>query len=152
SPPPDSWPSREDRLDSWKEIAEYLKRSVRTVRRWEAQESLPVHRHVHQNGGTVYAFKAELDAWLARRTPLTSVSSDERSSKGLAEGWLLPASSSFAVTRRMVIAETLLIAALLLTVGIWLLRPLFRASSPAIGSLAVLPLANDTGDPAQAYL
>src|SRR5215467_8412015 len=65
----DVCPSAEDRLDSWKEIAEYLKRSVRTVRRWEAEERLPVHRHIHQRGGTVYAFKAELDAWLASRTP-----------------------------------------------------------------------------------
>ena len=36
-----------DRLDSWKEIAAYLNRSVRTVTRWEREESLPVHRHLH---------------------------------------------------------------------------------------------------------
>jgi TolB-like protein len=60
-------PSAADRLDSWKEIATYLKRSVRTVRRWETEQGLPVHRHVHQNAGTVYAFKAELDVWWASR-------------------------------------------------------------------------------------
>jgi TolB-like protein len=59
--------SASDRLDSWKEIAAYLKRSVRTVRRWEAEQGLPVHRHVHQSAGTVYAFKAELEAWWASR-------------------------------------------------------------------------------------
>ena len=37
-----------DRLDSWKEIAAYLNRGVRTVRRWEEEEGLPVHRHVHR--------------------------------------------------------------------------------------------------------
>ena len=37
--------SPEDRLDSWKEIAAYLNRGVRTVRRWEREEGLPVHRH-----------------------------------------------------------------------------------------------------------
>lgn len=52
-----------DRLDSWKEIAGYLQKSVRTVRRWESEEGLPVHRHMHQSLGTVYAFKSELDAW-----------------------------------------------------------------------------------------
>ena len=52
-----------DRLDSWKEIATYLNRSVRTVRRWEADESLPVHRHMHRSLGSVYAFKSEIDAW-----------------------------------------------------------------------------------------
>jgi Tol biopolymer transport system component len=52
-----------ERLDSWKEIAAYLKRDVRTVHRWENIEGLPVHRHPHQKRGSVYAFKAELDAW-----------------------------------------------------------------------------------------
>lgn len=55
----------DDRLDSWKEIAAYLKRSVRTVRRWEHGEGLPVHRHVHHAQGTVFAHKSELDAWRA---------------------------------------------------------------------------------------
>jgi Tol biopolymer transport system component len=59
--------SPEDRLDSWKEISAYLKRSVRTVRRWELQEKLPVHRLGHQKGGSVYAYKAELDAWWESR-------------------------------------------------------------------------------------
>jgi Tol biopolymer transport system component len=56
-----------DRLDSWKEIAAYLKRSVRTVTRWEQEEGLPVHRHVHTKSGTVYAYKPELDAWWTSR-------------------------------------------------------------------------------------
>jgi Tol biopolymer transport system component len=52
-----------DRLDSWKEIAGYLKRDVSTVQRWEKREGLPVHRHVHARLGSLYAFKSELDAW-----------------------------------------------------------------------------------------
>jgi TolB-like protein/thioredoxin-like negative regulator of GroEL len=55
--------SQADRLDSWKEIAIYLNRSVRTVRRWEATEGLPVHRHMHQSLGSVYAYKSEIDSW-----------------------------------------------------------------------------------------
>jgi TolB-like protein/Flp pilus assembly protein TadD len=53
----------EDRLDSWKEIAAYLKRGVRTVRRWEKDEGLPVHRHVHRVLGSVYAYRSEIDRW-----------------------------------------------------------------------------------------
>jgi non-specific serine/threonine protein kinase len=53
----------DDRLDSWKEIAAYVRRGVRTVRRWETEEGLPVHRHVHRTLGSVYAFKSEIDAW-----------------------------------------------------------------------------------------
>lgn len=54
---------REDRLDSWKEIAAYFRRGVRTVRRWEKEEGLPVHRHVHRERGTVYALRSELETW-----------------------------------------------------------------------------------------
>ena len=53
----------EDRLDSWKEIASYLGREVRTVQGWEKNEGLPIHRHQHGRQGSVYAFKSELDAW-----------------------------------------------------------------------------------------
>jgi tetratricopeptide (TPR) repeat protein len=56
-----------ERLDSWKEIASYLKRSVRSVQRWEAEEGMPVHRHLHDKRGTIYGFKAELDAWWKER-------------------------------------------------------------------------------------
>ena len=56
------------RLDSWKEIATYLKRGARTVRRWERQEGLPVHRHVHGKQATVYAFTNEIDTWLKSRS------------------------------------------------------------------------------------
>ena len=62
-----------DRLDSWKEIAAYLKRGVRTVRRWERDEGLPVHRHLHRVLGSVYAYKTEIDSWrqTAKRRPIT---------------------------------------------------------------------------------
>src|SRR4051812_22461843 len=52
-----------DRLDSWKDIAAYLKRDVSTVQRWEKRERMPVHRHRHDRLGSVYGFRAELDAW-----------------------------------------------------------------------------------------
>jgi Tol biopolymer transport system component len=59
-PPPD------DRLESWKEIAAYLKRDVSTVQRWEKKERLPIYRLPHDKLGSVFAFKRELDAWLNR--------------------------------------------------------------------------------------
>src|SRR5438445_5404264 len=57
----------EDRLDSWKEIAAYLERDVTTVQRWEKREGMPVHRHLHDKMGSVYAFRPELDAWAHSR-------------------------------------------------------------------------------------
>ena len=56
-----------DRLDSWKEIAAYLNRDVTTVQRWEKREGMPVHRHLHDRMGSVYAYRAELDAWVSGR-------------------------------------------------------------------------------------
>jgi TolB-like protein len=53
----------EDRLDSWKEVAAYLKRGTRTVQRWEREKGLPVHRLRPEKLGPVFAFKSELDAW-----------------------------------------------------------------------------------------
>lgn len=60
-------PNRE-RLDSWKEIAVYLDRQVRTVQRWGKHEDLPVRRQFHRKGCTVYALKSEIDAWFASRS------------------------------------------------------------------------------------
>ena len=57
----------EDRLDSWKEIAAYLKRGVRTVQRWERLSDLPVHRLEPDRPGSVFAYKQELDEWWASR-------------------------------------------------------------------------------------
>jgi Tol biopolymer transport system component len=51
------------RLDSWKKIAMHFNRDVTTVQRWERREGMPVHRHIHDKQGSVYAFRSELDAW-----------------------------------------------------------------------------------------
>src|SRR4029453_10096773 len=66
-----------DRLDSWKEIARYLNRSVRTLHRWEKEEGLPVHRHQHRELGSVFAYKGELDAWLNARSPDADLPAEE---------------------------------------------------------------------------
>ena len=62
----------EDRLDSWKEIAAHLSRDVTTVQRWEKREGMPVHRHLHDRMGSVYASRAELDAWSRSRNLRTT--------------------------------------------------------------------------------
>lgn len=64
---PEAVAAVEERLDSWKEIAAYLGRGVRTVQRWEQQEGLPVRRHLHDKRGTVFALRTEIDRWLSER-------------------------------------------------------------------------------------
>ncbi|MEM7763345.1 MAG: hypothetical protein AAF290_04640, partial [Pseudomonadota bacterium] len=63
--------SAESRLVGWKRIANYLGCSERSARRWEREESLPVHRQQHQSRSTVYALPAELDTWLSARSVTT---------------------------------------------------------------------------------
>src|SRR5262249_46658001 len=57
----------EKQLGSWKEIGAYLERDARTVRRWEKDEGLPVHRHSHKSRSSVYAYPREIDAWRESR-------------------------------------------------------------------------------------
>lgn len=55
-------------LNSWKEIAAYLGRGIRTVQRWESELRLPVHRPKGKNRSAVLAFRDEIDDWL-HQTP-----------------------------------------------------------------------------------
>jgi TolB-like protein len=66
-------------LGSWKEIAVYLNRGLRTVQRWEKQENLPVHRHIHEKSGSIYGYKTDVDAWLAVRCESSKKSQRNRS-------------------------------------------------------------------------
>ena len=139
-------------LDSWKEIATYVKRDVSTVQRWEKREGMPVHRHVHDKRGSVYAFGSELDAWLQDRrlrleeeekerpgeTPVDAEDDHERQRTPRARSWL-------------VLGGVALLA--LITVAYVMIRSREGGATWAkITSLAVLPLKNLSGDPAQDYL
>src|SRR5512138_1561901 len=78
SKPPSSGRALQDRLDSWKEIAAFLDRGIRTVQRWEREEGLPVHRLAHDKRGSIYARREELAAWWeSRRLALTAPSRDD---------------------------------------------------------------------------
>jgi Putative lumazine-binding len=90
-------------LESWKQIAAYLDRSERTVRRWEATEGLPVHRREHEKQDTVYAFKHEIEAWSRSRTkcpgPFSADESDNLPApKAAVSGYLV---EHDAITRTM---------------------------------------------------
>ena len=127
-----------ERLDSWKEIASYLKRDERTVRRWES-EGLPVHRKVHKKQASVYAYKAEIEAWWNDgRQRLEQ--SEQVSPRKPRLWWLLGGLATAGV-------------AVFAALGAGTLRERLSPSSPAptIRSLAVLPLENLSRDPEQEY-
>ena len=56
------------RLDSWKEIAAFLGRAERTVKRWETERGLPVHRVPGGGRSAVFAYSDELVDWLKGRS------------------------------------------------------------------------------------
>ncbi|MEE4211363.1 MAG: hypothetical protein V2I43_19095 [Parvularcula sp.] len=53
-------------------IARYFGKSERTVRRWEAEEGLPVQRHMHRVQGSIFAWESDLARWQAARSEESS--------------------------------------------------------------------------------
>ncbi len=92
--------SPEDRLDGWKRIAQFLNRDVRTVRRWEKNQGLPVRRVMHDKGATVFAYRPELEQWMDQRNqlalkPKPAGSQAEKQSR---RAWIWPAVSVIAIS------------------------------------------------------
>lgn len=92
-----------DRLDPWKAVAAYLRRTERTARRWERTEGLPVHRLQHQERSSIYAFKSELDAWLAARSANATNVDDERRSSMRRRAALATAAAAVLVVLGVVV-------------------------------------------------
>jgi TolB-like protein/Tfp pilus assembly protein PilF len=138
-------------LDSWKEIASYVKRDVSTVQRWEKREGMPVHRHVHDKRGSVYALSSELDAWLqSRRLRLEEEEKEHRAATPVnAEGDRGPKGTPQA--RRWLVLGGVAVLALLASTYFLTRSRAGRTTQPRITSLAVLPLNNLSGDPEQEY-
>jgi TolB-like protein len=145
TPPPVRPP--EERLDSWKEIAAYLHRDVTTVQRWEKREGMPVHRHLHDKAGSVYAYSSELDAWQkSRKLQLEELTQEQKTE---------PPVETFGSRQRIFQSQSWLFLAgvvVVLLAAILIAMSGGHAKQPQIRSLAVLPLKNLSGDPTQDYL
>ncbi len=132
-------PQADVRLDSWKEIAAYLNRTVRTAQRWEESEGLPIHRHGHDQRDSVYAFTRELDEWLRNRSHLVEReppppvrAATERSGE---QKWIL-------------VGACLMLAIVFACLGVWYL---WTRSEPALPFasrdwIALADFDNQTGD------
>ncbi len=144
--------SAEAPLDSWKEIATHVKRDVSTVQRWEKREGMPVHRHVHDKRGSVYAFSSELDAWLqSRKLRLEEEEEGDKAETPVDAECGHGTKGTPRARLRLVLAGMAALA--LLSVTYVLIRSRAGNSRQAkISSLAVLPLKNLSGDSTQEYL
>lgn len=60
--------NKEDRLNSWKEISDYIKRDISTCIKWENKYGFPVYRiDVNSPKSSVFAYKTEIDNWFNKR-------------------------------------------------------------------------------------
>ena len=146
-PPPSVTPS-EDRLDSWKEIAAYLHRDVTTVQRWEKREGMPVHRHLHEKIGSIYASRAELDAWARSRNLQTA---QENGNNAVGDASRVAAINADTTSRRTTRRYRVVIAgmAILVLVAGFAVWRLFFIGPVLTGSDVILlaSFVNRTGDP-----
>jgi TolB-like protein/Tfp pilus assembly protein PilF len=152
----------ERRLDSWKEIAAYLGRDVTTVQRWERQEGMPVHRHLHHKRGSVYALSSELDAWRQGRKFRSPEEVEEEPETALeaagADGGQTTRKTTGQTTvssrrRWLILGSSVLVLAAIVSLAYVAIRMRAKDASRAkIRSLAVLPLQNLSGDPSQDYV
>ncbi|MBS1857207.1 MAG: PD40 domain-containing protein [Acidobacteria bacterium] len=111
-------------LETWKEIAVYLNRDMRTVKRWEQSRGLPVHRLPGGPQAAVYAVKSELDAW--RRGDSAAV--EKTNGVEVAGKWTL--------------ARWIALAAIVLAISgicLWLLWPVKPKPIPRVTSLTTFP-------------
>jgi TolB-like protein/Tfp pilus assembly protein PilF len=163
------------RLDSWKEIAAFFGRAERTVKRWESERGLPIHRVPGSGRGSVFAYAEELSEWLKGRgsqeldaddsgggevrSPKTEVAGNVQAAPAPVDIKRWPISRIAAWVVPLALAAGLII---FLWTGHSSTHSKALASRPAIGatqnvylgpdSVAVLPFINQRGDPSADYL
>ncbi len=167
-------PTDEPRLESWGEIAAYLRREIRTVQRWERYQGLPIRRLQIGKLGSVYAFRSELDKWFRERQPPAesgeedaeksangeiaahvAVSTDREEEKSNSEtsgGQVPPARPRFTRLHITITLLALIVLAVIIPSTYFVLGGHFTArSTTGKIRLVVLPFANLSGDPQQDY-
>lgn len=146
-----------NRLNSWKEIAAYVGYDESTVRRWEKNSNLPVHRVGGSKGASVYAYSEEIDGWLrksanptvsnalnesaASQAPVENPKQDliatlEPSAKSNIN--LVPERGHFSIWKA-VASACLIVSAIVFAAWLWLRkpsRPSYAAPSGAVSDSA----------------
>jgi TolB-like protein/Flp pilus assembly protein TadD len=167
-PPERNWPSPPDneaRLESWGEIAGYLRRDIRTVQRWERALGLPVRRLLIGKLSSIYAYRSELDKWYAERQPVEEPADkfegasdpvEEPSKTAIQPDAGGNTSGSWRLWRVIALTLSILIFSTAASVYFYLLitRPHEPPKAVAAAGaeklrLFVRPFANHSGDPSQ---
>jgi TolB-like protein/Tfp pilus assembly protein PilF len=123
-------------LVSWKEIAVFLNRAERTVKRWERERGLPVHRVPGGERGSVFAYPNELTDWLKGKAG--ELEADDSTSGDTASGLAAPYATSGHATNGSVAEHSIAPSGTLSAIGSASRR---RTVSPARVAAWLLPLA-----------
>jgi hypothetical protein len=155
-----SAPDDGEKLASWKEIAAFLGKDVRTVRRWNAERGLPVYRVPGGKRSSVFAYRSELEAWLRGSSP----GKKEREAVRNPSAAMSPAPRISALPRLLSAGMRrtnsplrpgiYLALALVVLAGLFLNewpRPARSKQAPQPIVLAVLPFADLSRNPKQEY-
>lgn len=123
-------------LQSWKEISNYLDRDTRTCLRWESELGLPVYRIDKESlRSKVFAYKSEIDQWLKKRATLNGI-------KKL----------SFFEKKRAVIGLITFLALLSVTFAVLFFSNLtLKPSPPQLLTIAVFPFENSNSSEFDKY-
>jgi TolB-like protein/tetratricopeptide (TPR) repeat protein len=168
-------PTDEPRLESWGEIASYLRREIRTVQRWEKYQGLPVRRLQIGKLGSVYAFRSELDKWYRERQPsaengeengehaengeiaanvvISADTNQDQAHTAGSSGSELPPQPRRVTRLHITITLLALLVLAVVTPAFYFLRSGHSPVRSATGKirLVVLPFANLSGDSQQDY-
>lgn len=136
-------------LESWKEIAAYLGRSVRACQQWEREMELPVHRLDGSPKARVFAYKDELDQWRDARLGSVFDRASGRSPFGPRPRTRQEEEAAKVTLRKLLIPSMALLA--VIAAIILLIHLVNGGRSAALDSIAVLPLTNLSGDSEQDY-
>ena len=156
-------PPNESRLESWGEIASYLRRDIRTVQRWERLLGLPVRRLRVGKICSVYGYRSELDKWYLERQPpdepdnetekpevLTPETNDTPPENLVEENETVKWPAALWIRVVLLSAFTLFVAAVVHYYPVVLAH--FQPSKPMAVKIRIFvrPFANHSGDPQQA--
>jgi tetratricopeptide (TPR) repeat protein len=123
-------------LDSWKGIADYLKRSEKTCRRLEKELGLPIHRLEDSPKARVFAYKDEIDLWI-EKTQHSEKKIFLRKSR----------------LKKLLIPALVIVILAIIAVGIWQTRPRYSEVGPLANRpyVAVISFENQTRDNSYDY-
>jgi TolB-like protein/DNA-binding winged helix-turn-helix (wHTH) protein/Tfp pilus assembly protein PilF len=125
---------------------------VESVQRREKREEMPVHRHLHDKPGSVYALNKELDDGIQGPSPRADEAENRPETEPPPINHGNDGTTNVSKPRRWIALATCLSICVAAATWIALRHHAAGTGEPTIRSLAVLPLRNLSGDPAQEYL